>query len=196
MFWDRTIQTGRTFEAVIEEAIGSANAVVVLWSRHSIPSEWVRAEASEGANRGILVPATLDDEPPPLRYRIAQTADLRDWSPGSQTDSFTAFITDVAETALGSDSTAGGRGVSDDRDYATRSTLSQHRILAADRSIRQHINTSLAFAWSGSLSLAVTLAYDYRVITNAGSLWALAYWLTLVSLMAGAVSSGLLGALS
>jgi len=98
VFWDRTIPTGRTFETVIEEAIDSAKAVVVLWSRDSVRSDWVRAEAAEGANRGILVPATLDGEPAPLRYRISQTADLTDWHPGLQTQSFTTFIADIIGT--------------------------------------------------------------------------------------------------
>ena len=39
VFWDRTIPIGRTFETVIEEAIGSAEAVVVLWSGHSVRSD-------------------------------------------------------------------------------------------------------------------------------------------------------------
>src|SRR5262249_25540311 len=98
VFWDRTIPAGRTFEQVIEEAIGDAKAVVVLWSHHSIRSDWVRAEASEGANRGILVPATLDGARPPLRYRIAQTANLTDWTPGKPIESFATFLNDVADT--------------------------------------------------------------------------------------------------
>lgn len=99
VFWDRTFPTGRTFEKVIEQAIGSAKAMVVLWSRDSVQSDWVSAEAAEGANRGILVPATLDGEPLPLRYRISQTANLTDWRPDKETDSFARFMADIAETA-------------------------------------------------------------------------------------------------
>ena len=194
--WDRTILTGQPFETVIEEAIASAKAVVVLWSRNSVRSDWVRAEAAEGANRGILVPATLDGEPAPLRYRISQTADLTDWRPGLQTHSFTAFIVDIIGTVHGSDSTARGHD-----DYGGPRTEQiegsfEHESRVADASIRRYVDLSLVFAWLGSLSLAVTVAFDYRVITTAGQSWAAAYWLTLASLVVGAASSIVLGALS
>lgn len=42
VWWDRVIPAGRVFEEVIEEAIGSSNCVVVLWSNHSIKSNWVK----------------------------------------------------------------------------------------------------------------------------------------------------------
>lgn len=196
VFWDRTIPTGHTFERVIEEAIGSARARVVLWSRNSVRSDWVRAEAAEGAKRGILVPATLDGEPPPLRYRISQTADLTDWRPGSRTDSFAAFIADIVGTAHRNDSVAGGQDVPGDMTTLPRQGSSQHGILVADASIRRYLDASIVSAWLGSLALAVTVAFDYSVITSAGTSWAAAYWLTLASLVAGAASSILLGALS
>ena len=194
VFWDRTIPTGRTFEAVIEEAIGSANAVVVLWSRNSVRSNWVRAEASEGANREILVPATLDGERPPLRYRISQTADLTDWRPGSETDSFRVFISDIVATARRHDSAESSISIPGDRGNGNRPHSIQRD--TADASIRRCLDASIASAWVGSLALAVTGAYDYGVITTEVRIWAAAYWLTVVSLVAGAASSIPLGFLS
>jgi hypothetical protein len=185
VFWDRTIPTGRPFETVIEEAIGSAKAVVVLWSRNSVRSEWVRAEAAEGAKRGILVPAALDNEPPPLRYRITQTADLSEWRPGAQTQPFASFIADIVATVRRHDSSARHEETRDiSGGHPSKKSRARH-IGAADSPIRRYLDASIVFAWLGSLSLAVTVGYDYGVLTSGGSSWMIAYWLTLVSLVAG-----------
>lgn len=80
VWWDRHIPAGRVFEEVIEEAIEAAHCVVVLWSESSTNSRWVKTEASEGANRQILVPVQLDDCRIPLAFRQIQTADFREWS--------------------------------------------------------------------------------------------------------------------
>ena len=58
VWWDRNIPLGQAFDKVIEDAIGAARCVVVLWSAASVGSEWVRSEASEGKRRGILVPVS------------------------------------------------------------------------------------------------------------------------------------------
>jgi len=83
VWWDRKIPLGRTFDTVIEKAIGSAKCVIVLWSRTSVASEWVRSEASEGKRRGILVPALLEAVDAPLAFRLLNGADLSGWQPGT-----------------------------------------------------------------------------------------------------------------
>ncbi|HXU83515.1 MAG TPA: toll/interleukin-1 receptor domain-containing protein, partial [Polyangia bacterium] len=56
VFWDRRIPFGRTFDRVIEDELDKAGCVVVLWSRNSVKSDWVRTEAAEGARRQIIHP--------------------------------------------------------------------------------------------------------------------------------------------
>ena len=67
VWWDRTIPPGRVFDEVLQEALGTAGCIVVLWSRASVASNWVKTEAAEGATRQILVPAILEDVPIPIR---------------------------------------------------------------------------------------------------------------------------------
>lgn len=76
VWWDRKIEAGRAFDREIEQAIDTAKSVLVVWSEHSIDSDWVRNEASEGLDRGVLVPVALDDVRPPLAFRRQQTIDL------------------------------------------------------------------------------------------------------------------------
>ena len=69
VWWDRQINAGNAYAKDIENALDSAKSVVVVWSRHSVQSDWVRAEAGEGHSRGILVPLNIDGTRPPLIFR-------------------------------------------------------------------------------------------------------------------------------
>jgi len=80
VWWDRKIVIGQVFDHAIERALDTAKCVVVLWSHHSIASEWVRNEAAVAAERGVIVPAVIDDAKIPLEFRRKQTADLSDWT--------------------------------------------------------------------------------------------------------------------
>jgi hypothetical protein len=188
VFWDDAIRTGHSFEDAIESAMTSAKAVVVLWSRHSVVSDWVRAEAAEGARRGILVPATLDGERPPLRYRIAQTANLVDWmaASGARSRAFETFLDDVAATVGGADAVPKNRG----RSFAGNGDD------AAFKNMKRSLKASTGFAWLGSAALAITFAYDSGMIRAAIPLWSVAYSLTFFALVCGAIASVALGVLS
>jgi hypothetical protein len=98
VWWDKKIPLGQAFDKVIEEAIGAARCVIVLWSPASVPSEWVRSEASEGKRRGILVPVFLDAVDAPLAFRLLNGADLSGWQPGTphaELDKLTERVTEI-----------------------------------------------------------------------------------------------------
>ena len=79
VWWDLHVRGGAQFGKVIEEALKAADAVVVLWSKNSIESAWVKDEASAGRDSGRLVPVTIDGTEPPLGFRQFQTIDLTRW---------------------------------------------------------------------------------------------------------------------
>jgi hypothetical protein len=79
VWWDRTIPPGKQFDQVIEEALDAASCVVVLWSRASVASNWVKTEAAEAMRRNVLVPALIEDARIPLEFRRVQAADLSQW---------------------------------------------------------------------------------------------------------------------
>jgi hypothetical protein len=79
VWWDRKIITGEAFDQAIERELETAKSIVVLWSEHSIVSEWVKSEAAVASERGVLVPALIDSVKLPLEFRRKQTADLIGW---------------------------------------------------------------------------------------------------------------------
>jgi tetratricopeptide (TPR) repeat protein len=84
VWWDLHVRGGAQFAKVIEEALKAADAVVVLWSKHSVESAWVRDEAAAGRDSGRLIPATIDGTTAPLGFRQFQTIDLTDWKRGGK----------------------------------------------------------------------------------------------------------------
>jgi hypothetical protein len=101
VFWDRNIQTGKPFDIVIEQQIDAAKCVIVLWSRHSVPSTWVRSEAREGARREILHPVLIDDVTMPLEFRHLQAANLTDWKAGAAHEECDRLFADIELVVTG-----------------------------------------------------------------------------------------------
>jgi hypothetical protein len=97
VWWDRAIPAGKVFDDVIEGALASAKCVVVLWSRASVSSDWVKAEAAEGAKRRILVPAMLEEVTIPLEFRRIQAASLLDWHASTAHAGFRGLLDSLAE---------------------------------------------------------------------------------------------------
>jgi adenylate cyclase len=79
VWWDPAIAPGQEFDDQIAAELGKARAVVVLWTPTSVASRWVRGEAREAADRGILVPARLDAAKLPFDVRAIHTIDLDGW---------------------------------------------------------------------------------------------------------------------
>jgi hypothetical protein len=96
VWWDRQIAAGKTFDNVIAEALTAARCVVVVWSKASIGSDWVREEADEGRRRNILVPVLFDGVRPPLGFGRIQAADLGDWHGDTTIDAFRSLTADIS----------------------------------------------------------------------------------------------------
>ena len=83
VWWDRKIPVGRAFDEAIEDALRRARCVVVLWTKDAVASRWVRSEASDAAQRQVLVPVLVEEVTIPLEFRHLQALDLRAWKPGT-----------------------------------------------------------------------------------------------------------------
>lgn len=97
VWWDRKIPPGLTFAEVIERELSECHCVVVVWSAQSVGSQWVRTEANEARERGILVPVRIDDAKLPFEFRHLHAADLGEWSGSLEHPEFTAVVARVRE---------------------------------------------------------------------------------------------------
>src|SRR5450631_4008143 len=79
VWWDPAIAAGQQFDDQIDAELEAASAVLVVWTPTSVASRWVRGEARDAAERGILVPVRFEDARLPIDVRAIQTTDLDKW---------------------------------------------------------------------------------------------------------------------
>ena len=96
VWWDRQIKTGKIFDRVIAEALADARCVVVVWSRDSVASSWVREEADEGRKRGVLIAVLIDEVSPPLGFGRIHAASLIEWDGDQRSEAFQKLAADIA----------------------------------------------------------------------------------------------------
>ena len=97
VWWDRIIPPGKTFDVVIKEELDSTKCIIVLWSRKSVLSDWVKEESSEGVKRKILIPVLIDDVEIPLGFKRIQAAHLVDWLGTLPNPEFDLILKSVTE---------------------------------------------------------------------------------------------------
>jgi tetratricopeptide (TPR) repeat protein len=151
VWWDRHISGGQEFAEQIEQALESADVVIVCWTKQSVRSGWVRDEAASGRDRGRLVPVTLDGCRPPLGFRQYQTVDLTSWNGRQASHALDPLKAAIAEKASGSS----GTGVAATPRTAPRLDLRPHR---------------WAIAAVAALVLAGGGAYFYPRLARSGSI--------------------------
>jgi predicted nuclease with TOPRIM domain len=90
IFQDVDMSAGTDFHTDLNKRIRAATAVLVLWSRSSIDSRWVLAEAKKGLELDKLVAVGFDRDitkEVPMPFNGIQTPDLSDWiENGSKAD--------------------------------------------------------------------------------------------------------------
>lgn len=73
------MRTGEAYDEVTETALRMAKAVVVLWSRGSLQSRWVRGEATLADRNKTLVPCMIEPCERPIMFELTQTAEPGHW---------------------------------------------------------------------------------------------------------------------
>ena len=99
IWWDGALKGGQTFSHEIEQALLKAQKVIVVWSKASVKSDWVRDEAEHGREMGKLIPVTLDGTLPPLGFRQYHAVDLSSWVETRSTAPLTELLHALHEEA-------------------------------------------------------------------------------------------------
>ncbi len=92
IWWDPAIAPGEEFDHLIAAEIDKASAVVVVWTPASVASRWVRGEAREAADRGILVPVRFEGAKLPIDVRSLHTTDLDHWDGNCESPAFRDLV--------------------------------------------------------------------------------------------------------
>lgn len=91
VWWDPEITPGDEFDAMIGAELEAARAVVVVWTPASVESRWVKGEARDAADRGILVPVRLDNARLPIDVRSIHTTEIDGWGGNPDSAPFKAL---------------------------------------------------------------------------------------------------------
>jgi len=95
VWWDVGLRTGEAYDEVTETALRTAKAVVVLWSKKSVQSRWVRAEATLADRNKTLVPCMIEPCERPIMFELTQTAELGHWQGDAGDKVWRGFLEDV-----------------------------------------------------------------------------------------------------
>jgi hypothetical protein len=99
VWWDRQIPTGGSFNAVIRQEIRAAKCAIVVWSEHSVDSEWVQAEADEAKKQEKYLPIRIDESEIPLGFTQRTFQSLVDWKSGADHPGFSQLLKDIERLA-------------------------------------------------------------------------------------------------
>ncbi|HEY6454719.1 MAG TPA: TIR domain-containing protein [Steroidobacteraceae bacterium] len=95
VWWDATLHSGEAYDQVTEKALREAKAVVVLWSKKSVDSRWVRAEATLADRNKTLVPVMIEPCERPIMFELTHTADLSHWKGDASDKAWRTYVADV-----------------------------------------------------------------------------------------------------
>ncbi|MGB5639353.1 MAG: toll/interleukin-1 receptor domain-containing protein, partial [Sedimenticolaceae bacterium] len=95
VWWDPKLRAGESFDDVIEKALIAARCFVVVWSRRSIDSTYVKDEATYALNRNKLVPLSIEEVELPFRFEWIHTPRLIDWDGKEEAPAFQSILRDI-----------------------------------------------------------------------------------------------------
>jgi TIR domain len=96
VWWDPKLRAGEHFDDVIEKALNEAKCVIVMWSKLSVQSRYVRSEATYALDQDKLVPVRIENANLPFRFRGVHTLSLLGWDGSKDTSDFRKLVEDIA----------------------------------------------------------------------------------------------------
>jgi formylglycine-generating enzyme required for sulfatase activity len=101
VWWDPKLRAGEHFDDAIERALIDAKCVIVMWSKLSVKSRYVKDEANYALKRNKLVPIAIEEVDLPFRFEGVHTEQLIDWDGSTSHSGFRELVQDLT-SILGS----------------------------------------------------------------------------------------------
>ncbi|WP_052633581.1 TIR domain-containing protein [Pseudoxanthomonas suwonensis] len=114
VWWDPEITPGEEFDSLIARELDAARSLIVVWTPQSVDSRWVRGEARDAADRGVLVPVRFDHAKLPIDFRALHATDLDGWN-GDRRHAAFLSLCKALEAKLGAGTHAAAEGGKSDR---------------------------------------------------------------------------------
>jgi TIR domain len=96
VWWDPKLRAGERFNDVIEKALKESKCVVVMWSKRSVESLYVKDEATYALNRNKLVPVMIEEVELPFRFEGLHTPSLLGWDGSKDFSEFRRLVEDIS----------------------------------------------------------------------------------------------------
>src|SRR5689334_2318307 len=80
VWYDARLPAHRAYADVIQEQLDAAKAVLIIWSREAVRSQWVRSEADRARLNGTLIQTRIEDCTLPMPFDQIQCPLLRQWT--------------------------------------------------------------------------------------------------------------------
>ena len=98
VFWDVEILPGQAWSDQLEAKLNDCKCIVVLWSEHSLQSDYVKEEAAIGKSGKKLVPIMIGaDISPPFGFGMLEAAMLSDWDGNKENREYRNLIKAITE---------------------------------------------------------------------------------------------------
>ena len=96
VWWDQYTSLGKTYDEVIQSALDDSDLVIVVWTRHSVSSRWVRSEAERAANQDKLFPVMMEEVQLPLAFSLFHAVNLSDWKINRSHQGFDQLVKEIS----------------------------------------------------------------------------------------------------
>lgn len=98
VWWDPELRAGEHFDDAIERALNDSKCVIVMWSKLSVKSRFVKDEATYALDENKLVPVAIEECNLPFRFRYIHTAQLISWDGSGSSTELQKLVHDISKT--------------------------------------------------------------------------------------------------
>ncbi len=167
VWWDPALVTGEDYQQTIHDNLRVAKVAVVLWSKQSVASRWVNAEATFASDSGIwLAPVMIERCEVRTPFNVLQSKDLTSWRGDRADPVWRSLVSDLRHkigTAPAATGTAARRGVQRSRPRGNPAAFALLGVVGAAAV------AAIAFVMMGGVSLfgAPTRVADTAVVLEA-----------------------------